>query len=127
MSGRNGQWSVRGGPVTGIPPILPIRKSDDLRMSKSLLVQLDGHSLSVALVASSRSSGPVFPLGTQNKMDSEYLKNTVGDALTRGCAATATVRPADSLAYLARWLHKCAHDPNRADLSCCFRPFCALR
>lgn len=40
-------------------------------------------------------------------MDTEYLKLTVGDALTRGCAATATVRPADSVEYLAKWLHKC--------------------
>ena len=47
MSGRNGKWSVRGGPVTGPPPILPIRKSDDLRMSKSLF---DGHSLPVCTV-----------------------------------------------------------------------------
>jgi len=49
MSGRNGKWSVRGGPVTGPPPILPIRISDDLRMSKSLF---DGHSLSVASIRS---------------------------------------------------------------------------
>jgi len=33
-----------GVPLRDLPPILPIRKSDDLRMSKSLL---DGHSLSV--------------------------------------------------------------------------------
>ena len=39
-------------------------------------------------------------------MDTDYLKLTVGDALTRGCAATATVRPADSVEYLAKWLHK---------------------
>jgi len=45
MSGRNGSGRSGGGPVTGPPRILPIRKSDDLRMSKSLL---DGHSLSVA-------------------------------------------------------------------------------
>jgi hypothetical protein len=40
-------------------------------------------------------------------MDTEYLKNTVGDALTRGCAVTATVRPADSVEYLANWLQQC--------------------
>mmetsp|Transcript_31137 Transcript_31137/g.77492 ORF Transcript_31137/g.77492 Transcript_31137/m.77492 type:complete len:512 (-) Transcript_31137:119-1654(-) len=39
-------------------------------------------------------------------LDTEYLKNTVGDALTRGCAATATIRPTDSIEYLAKWLHK---------------------
>ena len=44
---------------------------------------------------------------TALKMDTEYLKNTVGDALTRGCAVTATVRPADSVEYLANWLQQC--------------------
>lgn len=47
-------------------------------------------------------------------MDTEYLKLTVGDALTRGCAATATVRPADSVEYLAEWLHQCVPSPSRS-------------
>ena len=45
-------------------------------------------------------------------LDTDYLKLTVGDALTRGCAATATVRPADSVDYLAKWLHKCVPPPR---------------
>ena len=51
-------------------------------------------------------------------MDSEFLKNTVGDALTRGCAATAAVRPADSLAYLAEWLDKYAKNETIKERLC---------
>ena len=50
-------------------------------------------------------------------MDTNYLKDTVGDALTRGCAATATVRPGDPVEYLANWLHKYVFRSNPIQLS----------
>lgn len=40
--------------------------------------------------------------------DSGYLKETVGEALARGCAATVTAEPNDPVEYLGRWLHRCA-------------------
>jgi hypothetical protein len=53
----NGKWSVREVPLRDPPPILPIRKSDDLRMSKSLF---DGHSLPVAHTASASVIGCTY-------------------------------------------------------------------
>jgi len=76
MSGRNGSGRSGGGPVTGPPPILPIRKSDDLRMSKSLL---DGHSLSVVSFSSQTLRHFVIGSGQPKKYisaqrDMMYLK-----------------------------------------------------
>eukprot|EP00193_Tetraselmis_chui_P011158 CAMPEP_0177792642 /NCGR_PEP_ID=MMETSP0491_2-20121128/24637_1 /TAXON_ID=63592 /ORGANISM="Tetraselmis chuii, Strain PLY429" /LENGTH=560 /DNA_ID=CAMNT_0019315077 /DNA_START=19 /DNA_END=1698 /DNA_ORIENTATION=+ len=36
--------------------------------------------------------------------DCGYLKETVGEALARGCAATVTAEPNDPVEYLGRWL-----------------------
>ena len=47
MSGRDGNRSVRGCRFPTPPPILPIRKIDDLRMSKSLF---DGARCQVSVI-----------------------------------------------------------------------------
>lgn len=36
--------------------------------------------------------------------DCSYLKETVGEALARGCAATVTAEPNDPVEYLGNWL-----------------------
>ena len=38
--------------------------------------------------------------------DAEFLKQCVGDALSRGVAAVAAARPSDPVEFLGRWLHE---------------------
>ena len=42
----------------------------------------------------------------QHKMESDYVKRTVGSALALGLAEVATIRPTDPVEYLAIWLLK---------------------
>jgi hypothetical protein len=98
MSGRNGSGRSGGGPVTGPPPILPIRKSDDLRMSKSLL---DGHSLSVG------QSAQVAYLSSVSGLDQIRDHFGVWAFSQRVCGRSAITNPElyrtrDSLAILSK-------------------------
>lgn len=38
--------------------------------------------------------------------DTDYLKETVGEALALGCAAVVRASPADPVEYLAHWLKR---------------------
>lgn len=43
---------------------------------------------------------------TQAGHDTAYLKETVGEALARGCAAAISAQPNDPVEYLGLWLLK---------------------
>mmetsp|Transcript_28480 Transcript_28480/g.47842 ORF Transcript_28480/g.47842 Transcript_28480/m.47842 type:complete len:530 (+) Transcript_28480:269-1858(+) len=47
-------------------------------------------------------------------MDSEYLKNTVGDLLAQGLAVVAVTQPKDAVEYLANWLLSNVKEKERA-------------
>lgn len=65
-----------------------------------------------------------FPTGLNYSMafDCGYLKETVGEALARGCAATVTAEPNDPVEYLGRWLLRCG--PATCGLSAAARLGC---
>lgn len=44
--------------------------------------------------------------------DTTYLKETVGEALARGCAAVVTAQPNDPVEYLGLWLLRYAAQRN---------------
>ena len=46
-------------------------------------------------------------------MESDYVKETVGEALALGLAQVALVRPQDPIEYLGLWLLK--HKRNQAE------------
>ncbi len=46
-------------------------------------------------------------------MDSQYLKDTVGLALSRGVAAASINHPHDPIDYLANWLIKYVENQKR--------------
>ena len=48
-------------------------------------------------------------------MESEYVRRSVGQALTLGLAEVATVRPADPVEYLALWLLQHKRNLNEKD------------
>ncbi|KAK9810063.1 hypothetical protein WJX72_004180 [[Myrmecia] bisecta] len=47
--------------------------------------------------------------------DSDYLKRTVGDSLSRGCAAVVAANPADPVEYLGLWLLRCVKNAEVED------------
>ena len=44
--------------------------------------------------------------------DTSYLKDTVGDALSRACAACIEVQPLDPVEFTARWLLRYLSGPR---------------
>jgi hypothetical protein len=40
-------------------------------------------------------------------MEVAYLKDTIGEALSEGCASTAIAAPGDPVEFLGKWLLKC--------------------
>lgn len=51
-------------------------------------------------------------------MDTDYLKSTIGNALSEGCAATALAHPPDPVDFLSSWLVQYARNKSiRADMA----------
>jgi phage tail tape-measure protein len=47
--------------------------------------------------------------------DAEYLRDTVGDVLAKGVAATISASPTDPVQFLGEWLHKHVDNVRVAD------------